>query len=108
MVILVKNESLHWKEITKLGGMTPLLLLWDASVKKYKEIRNDGIISAHAQSVALVRTHYLSKSLVQLPRNIEDSTIAHLTPYFDLFFTVQSILYRKNSENGQFLFCGHL
>ena len=44
--------------------------------------------------------HCLSKALTQLPRNTEDSAIAHLTPYLEFFFTVQSVLYRESS--GEF------
>ena len=38
----------------------------------------------HAQSVAFVSKHCLSKAVTQLPRNTEDSAIAHLTPHFSL------------------------
>ena len=58
-------------------------------MKRYKALNNDGIVFAHAKSVALVCKHYLSKALTQLPRNIEDSAIAHLTPHFEFLFTVQ-------------------
>ena len=64
---------------------------------RHKAINNDGIISAHAQCVALVCKR------LSFERNIKDSTIAHSTPYFEFFFSVQLILNRESSENGRFL-----
>ena len=44
--------------------------------------------SVHAQSVALECKDYLSKALIQRPRNTEDSALAYLAPFFEFFFTV--------------------
>ena len=68
----------------------------------------------HVQSVAPVCKHYLTKALIQLPRKIEDSVIAHLNPnviahlnsYFKLFFAVQLSLHREISETCWFLSYG--
>ena len=70
----------------------------DASIIRYKAINNDGIVSALAQSVALVCKQYLSKALIQFPRKIEDSAIAHLTPYFEFL-----ALHHKMQYCGHFL-----
>ena len=60
------------------------------------------IAPVHAWSIALVSKHYLSKALIQLPRNIEDHAVAH----FAFFFILQSILYRESLQNWWFLFYG--
>ena len=60
------------------------------------------------KSIVLVSKQGLSKTLIQFPRNIEDHTIAHFTPYFAFFFILQSILYRESPQNQRFYFVAKL
>ena len=58
-----------------------------------------GLSPVHAQSVVVMSKLYLSKGLIQLPRNIEDHEKAHFTSYFAFLFGLQSILYRECPQN---------
>ena len=98
-VILVKNESpLERAHKTKRndpfprGGFSKMHQSRDA--KQLVTMR----LFLRMRSMLLLCEHNLSKALIQLPRNIEDSAIAHLTSYLEFLFTVQSVLYRESSE----------
>ena len=58
-------------------------------LKRYKAINSNGIAHARAPSTAVVSKHYLSKALIQLPRNIDDHAIAHFSQNLAFFLILQ-------------------
>ena len=70
-------------------------LLWDASVKRYEALNNDGIPPAQAQSVALV-SYEGSHSTLKKYRGSRNSSFYSI---FCVLFTEQSILYRESPQN---------
>ena len=63
-----------------------------------QSITTEFLLSMHSSLLL-----YISKALIQVPRNIQDHVIAHFALYFVFFFSVQSILYRESPQNWQFL-----
>ena len=68
-----------------------------------KAINIDGNAPRYAHSVVLVSKLCLSKVVIQLPRNIEEHEIAHVTPYFVFFHFAINLVKREPSKLAIFI-----
>ena len=86
-----------------MRGMAFFLILYDESVKRYKEIKSGRIAPAHVQSVVLVSKHYLLKALIQFSRNRESCYNSFYFIFYVLFHFAMYLVQAEPSKLAIFI-----